>query len=75
MALYFFDVFDGKATAIDEIGIDCEDLSQVRYRAVDALPEIARDELPDGDERLFEVKVRNASGEQVFRCSLEFTSG
>ena len=74
MARYFFDVFDGTTTAIDEIGIECDDLAEVRYRAIDALPEIARDELPNGDAGLFEIKVRDERGSPLFRCSLAFTS-
>ncbi|MGE0500876.1 MAG: hypothetical protein AB7I79_04355 [Rhizobiaceae bacterium] len=74
MARYFFDMFDGGSTAIDEIGIDCEGPWQVRARAIEALPEIARQELPDGDQRLFEIKVRDETGSAVFECSLRFTA-
>lgn len=72
MALYFFDCLDGDTTYVDDDGISCRDLAEVRYRAVDALPDIARDELPDGDERTFEIRVRDATGKPVFRCWLNF---
>ena len=73
MHRYFFDIRDGDNLSVDDIGIDCASLDDVRFQAIDALPEIARDELPDGDHRVFEVTVRDASGKPVFtgRLTLE----
>ncbi|MEO3385334.1 hypothetical protein [Mesorhizobium sp. CAU 1741] len=67
---YYFDVNDGAAVSVDELGIDCADLAQVRYRAIDALPDLARDELPNGDDRVLSVSVRDEAGRRVFSCSL-----
>ena len=72
MALYFFDCHDGETIYVDDQGIQCRDLAEARYRAVDALPDMARDELPDGDERTFEIRVRDATGKPILRCSLHF---
>ena len=72
MTMYFFDCLDGDNTYRDTVGISCRDLAEVRYRAVDALPDIVRDELPDGDERSFEIRVRDECGKPVFRCWLTF---
>ncbi len=72
MALYFFDCHDGSTTHVDDQGITCRDLDEVRYRAIDALPDLVRDELPDGDERSFEIRVRDEAGKPVFRCWLTF---
>lgn len=74
MARYFFDVRDGDALTPDETGIECSDLGDMRYKAIDALPEIARDTLPDGDAHMFEVSVRDDQGKPVFRCRLTLTT-
>jgi hypothetical protein len=42
----------------------------MRYAAVDALPDIARDELPDGDNRTMTVKVRDLAGKYLLEASL-----
>ncbi len=73
MHRYFFDIRDGDNLSVDETGIECASLDDVRFQAIDALPEIARDELPDGDHHVFEVTVRDATGKRVFsgRLTLE----
>jgi hypothetical protein len=72
MPRYFFDVFDGEKLVRDEIGIELADLEQVRIEAIEALPDIARDQLPDGDERAFAVEARDEHGRVVFAARLNF---
>jgi len=73
MSKFYFDVFDGETTTADKIGLDVEDdLEQVRDLAIDALPDIAREKLPDGDRAEFTVTVRDAQGSNVFRATLFF---
>ncbi len=72
MNRYFFDIRDGDSVSVDDIGIDCASLEDVRFQAIDALPEIAREELPDGDYRVFEVQVRDATGKPIFTGRLTF---
>ena len=72
MPRYFFDVFDGDKLLRDEIGIELAGLEDVRTAAIEALPDIARDVLPDGDRRLFSVQVRDAENRVVFKASLDF---
>lgn len=74
MALYYFDTSDGEVETVDQNGIQCESLRQVEQHAVRALPEIARDELPNGPTRTFWVRVRDAEGQAIFEASLAFTS-
>ena len=74
MARYFFDTHDGKALLRDEVGIELEDLERVRAEAIDALPDMAREELPDGNERVFAVQVRDEEGRVVFAATLTFKS-
>ena len=72
MPRYFFDVFDGRKLIRDEIGIELASLEDVRIAAIEALPDIARDELPDGDQRLFWVEARDGQNRAVFKASLDF---
>lgn len=72
MPRYFFDVFDGEKLIRDEIGIELAGLENVRIAAIDALPDIARDELPDGDQRVFSVQARDEENRVVFKASLDF---
>ena len=71
---FYFDTFDGDKTAIDADGIDCVSRRIVQDRAVDALPDMARELLPDGPNRTFRVEVRDDGGSIVFRATLELNS-
>ena len=73
MPRFYFDVFDGETTTVDKIGLDVDnDLQQVRNLAIDALPDIARERLPDGDRAEFTVTVRDEAGFDIFRAILSF---
>ena len=72
MPRFFFDVSDGDTFVRDEVGLELRDLDQVRTEAIDALPDIAREALPDGDETLFAVEARDEGGRVVFRATLNF---
>jgi hypothetical protein len=72
MQRYFFDVFDGEKLIRDEIGIQLPDLDQVRFEAIEALPDLARDELQDGDERAFAIEARDERDHVVFTARLNF---
>ena len=69
MPKFFFDVLDGGLTT-DEVGTDLPDFSAARDQAVAVLPNIARDELPDGDERVFQVTIRDGGGKPMFKATL-----
>lgn len=70
MPHYFFDVTNGGAATPDDVGVDLADDDEARDEAVSLLPDIARDELPDGDEHEFVVSVRDERGEVVYEASL-----
>jgi hypothetical protein len=67
---YFFDVHDDEQAKADDMGTDFTTLEEVRAAAIVLLPNIARDEFPDGDSRRFAVKVRDRSGRYIFEASL-----
>ncbi len=66
MSRYFFDIHDGHDFTGDEDGVSLEDLS---YKAVDVLPDIVREKLPDGPRRTFSVKARDEQARYVFRAT------
>lgn len=70
MPRYFFDTFDGKAFIPDEEGQDLKDLDAARRVAQEALREMIRDALPDGDHGTFVVSVKDAAGRVAIRTAL-----
>ena len=70
MPRYFFDTYDAGQLQMDDQGIDCDTRQDLRENAINSLPEIAREELPDGDHHVFVVKVRDLRGSTVFEASL-----
>ena len=74
MARYFFDLHDGNEFTGDDDGEVCGSLTDVSDYAVSVLPDIAREELPDGPNRRFWIKVRDENGRYIFRASLALAS-
>jgi hypothetical protein len=72
MPRFYFDVSDGASLTRDEVGLELRDVDQVRTEAVRALPDLARENLPDGDELVFAVHVRDENGQAIFRATLSF---
>lgn len=70
MSRYFFDLHDGEEFTADVDGIVCASLDDLSFHAVDVLPDIAREILPDGPRRTFSVKVRDHDDQRVFRATL-----
>jgi len=70
MALYFFDTNDGEDRRIDEDGTDFPTKDDARRAAISLLPSLACEELPDSNESLFVVSVRDAAGRSLFEASL-----
>ncbi|MEX6509223.1 hypothetical protein [Jiella sp. M17.18] len=70
MPRFFFDINDNGQFSQDEIGVDCDGEEAVRKAAIEALPTLARDVMPDGDHHVISVLVRDAQGTTVLRSSL-----
>ena len=71
---YYFDTDDGDGLVADEDGQDVASAEELRFLALDALPDIVREVMPDGDETTFSIKVRDASGEYLFEATLALKS-
>jgi hypothetical protein len=70
MPRFYFDTYDDDRSVPDSQGIVLSDLEEATEEAIKALPDMARDGLPDGDYRDFVVEVRDEAGQRVFRARL-----
>jgi hypothetical protein len=51
MPLFFFDIHDGNELTRDDSGVECSSLAEVSDKAIDVLPDIAREQLPTAVDR------------------------
>jgi hypothetical protein len=70
---FVFDTSDGKFLARDDLGQELASLAAAKAVAQATLPEMAMDELPDGDQRVFMVTVRDEAGQVIIRVALTLT--
>jgi hypothetical protein len=70
MPRYFFDTYDGDRFLSDDVGLEFAGLDEAKAEAQKALPEMAREVLPDGNHRSFVVSVRDEAGVVRVRMSL-----
>lgn len=73
MPLYFIDTDNGDFHDHDDTGHDLADVEAARRAAIKALPEMARDKLPDGDKCLFSACVRDTDGTVLYTVELALT--
>ena len=72
MPRYFFDIDDGEHSSRGDVALEFADAQAARDNAVSALPDIARDVMPDGKRREFVVTMRDESGTPIFKATLLF---
>ena len=72
MPLYFFDVVDNGVVSRDEFGVELTGFDEARGEAIVLLPDIARDELPDGERHVFACWVRDERDRVVYRGTLTY---
>ena len=72
MARYFFDITDCKGFHPDDFGDELDNFEEARDQAQVLLPDIARQELPDGEFHMITCDVRDDSGRTVYRGKLTF---
>ena len=70
MPRYFIDTDDGDYIHLDEDGHDLPDAEGARTATLDALPDIARDKMPDGDRRTIIATARDQKGSIVYSATL-----
>ena len=72
MPRYFFDIQDAKGLHRDDVGDEFADFEEAREQAQGLLPDIAREELPDGELHKIVCEVRDETGRAVYRGQLTF---
>jgi hypothetical protein len=70
MPRFFFDIHDGEVFTPDREGLELDGLEAAKAEAKNALPDIVKDEMPDGDRRDFTVDVKDVAGQIVWRVTL-----
>lgn len=70
MPQFFIDTSDGDHFIRDDTGLDLPDVDAARAAAISALPDMAREVLPDGDHRVFLAIVRSEDGQALLQASL-----
>ncbi len=70
MPRYFIDTDDGDLTIKDEEGHEFHDLHAARDAAHEALPDMAREKMPDGERRDFQATVRDKDGVVLYTVKL-----
>jgi hypothetical protein len=70
MPRFCFDIHDGDDFIPDNEGLDLEGVEDAKAEAVNTLPDMARDGLPEGDSRDFVVIVRDETDRPVWRVRL-----
>ena len=71
MPRYFIDTDDSDFACRDEEGHDLPDAEAARRLAQATLPDMARDDLPDGERRTFVARVGDESGTPVYVVTLD----
>jgi hypothetical protein len=67
---FFFDTYDGDHLVPDETGLELDDLEAAKVEAQKALPDVAKEKLSDGHQRVFMVSVRDEAGQVLMRIGL-----
>jgi hypothetical protein len=70
MQTFYIDTSDGLIAREDNIGIELLNVDAARRAAVAALPGIAGDVIPDGDDREFVATVKDSTGKPILRAKL-----
>ena len=72
MARYYFDVHDEKGFHRDDIGEEFNSFEEAREQCQALLPDIAREELPDGDLHTITCDVRADTGRVIYRGEITY---
>lgn len=70
MPRFFIDTNNDDTFVEDEEGQNLPDAAAARKVALAALPDMARDKMPDGDHRTFRVSVRDETGAVIYEATL-----
>lgn len=71
MPRFFIDTDDAIFSVVDEDGYSLADMNQARHMAIEALRDMARDKIPNGDHHDFLVRIRDESGKVIYTATLK----
>jgi hypothetical protein len=71
---FYFDIDDGISFQRDDMGTELPTEADARKAAIEVLPRVAKELLPNGAEHNFIVVVRNERNENIFKAKLALTS-
>lgn len=72
MPRYYFDITDHGGHHEDDVGVDLADFEEAREQAQGLLPDIAREQLPDGELHTIVCEVRDDAGRIVYRGRITY---
>ena len=72
MPRYYFDVCDRKGFFRDHVGDDFDSFEDARQQCQALLPDIVRDELPDGELYIVTCDVRDDRDRVVYRGKITY---
>lgn len=72
MPRYFFDISDRAGFHRDEFGDEFDTIEKAREQAQMLLPDIAQEELPDGELHRVACEVRDETGAVIYRGELTY---
>lgn len=72
MARFYFDISDSDGFHPDDVGDEFADFAEARAQCQSILPDIVREELPDGDLHSVVCTVRDQTGRVVYQGELTF---
>ena len=70
MPRYYFDIQDAKGSHRDDVGDELRDFEAAREMAQSIMPDIVRQDLPDGESHVVICDVRDETGVVVYRGKL-----
>jgi len=70
MPRYFFDTYDGERFQIDDQGTDLNSIDAAKAEGQVTLSEMAKDCLPNDDQRVFAISIRDETGHVAMRIAL-----
>jgi hypothetical protein len=70
MPRFYFDFTNGQKDMRDDTGTSFQGVNEARAAAIKLLPDVAHEELPDGDQHVFSVRLRDESGRYLFHATL-----
>ena len=73
MPRFYIHTDDGDVRDVDHLGFDLPNAAAARTAALQALRDMARDMLSDGDNRVFEVKVEDEEFHLVYEATLRLS--